>query len=170
MAVSHMMAPNFIFTFQRHDLQIQGQIRSKIQHGGWQPSWIHKMAIISQPVCRLTWCFVLGWGPRLSLDLSPSGLHTRTAVARNSCVSWAFLFLKRHSRISVYDTARFSTACIHPWGLSGGITAEGGQIVAHVTLRLKRGGEATKTKAGMIGWPDDWSNDRKGGRSFGRLR
>ena len=29
-----------------------------------------------------TWCFVLGWGFRLSLDFFVFALHTRTAVAR----------------------------------------------------------------------------------------
>jgi len=51
-----------------------------------------KMAITSQRLCRSTWYLVLGWGFRLSLDFYHRGLHTRTAVARNPCVSWAFLF------------------------------------------------------------------------------
>jgi len=34
----------------------------------WRPSWIYKMVITSQPVFRSTWCLVLGWGFRLSLD------------------------------------------------------------------------------------------------------
>ena len=52
-----------------------------------------KMAITSQPICRSTWCLAIGRGFRLSLDLFPRGLHTRTAVARNPCVSWDFLLL-----------------------------------------------------------------------------
>jgi len=50
-----------------------------------------KMAITSQPIFRWTWCLVLGWGLRLSVDFYHRGLYTRTAVARNPSVSWAFL-------------------------------------------------------------------------------
>jgi len=65
---------------------------SRLQDGDWRPSWIYKLAITSQPVCRSRWCLVLGWNFRLSLDLFPRGLHTRTVVARNPCVSWVFLY------------------------------------------------------------------------------
>jgi len=40
-----------------------------------------KMAITSQPVCRSTWCLVLGWGFRLSLDFQgPSYTHSRVTL------------------------------------------------------------------------------------------
>ena len=54
----------------------------KIQDGGQT-----KIAITSQPVCRSTGCLVLF----PALDFYHMG-HTRTTVARNPCVSWAFLF------------------------------------------------------------------------------
>ena len=39
-----------------------------------------QMAITSQPVCRSTWCLVLGLGFRLSLDFYHRGLHIRFAL------------------------------------------------------------------------------------------
>jgi len=51
----------------------------------------------SRPLLKLTynietWCLVLGWGFWLNLIFYHRGLHARTAVARNPCVSWAFLY------------------------------------------------------------------------------
>jgi len=65
----------------------------KIQDGSWRHLEYTKITITSQPVCRLTWCLDLEWGFRLSLDFYHGVLHTRTAVARNPCVSWDFLFV-----------------------------------------------------------------------------
>jgi len=56
-----------------------------------------KMAITSQPIkpfCRSAWCLVVWWGFWLSLVFYHRGLHTRAAVARNPCVSRAFLLIK----------------------------------------------------------------------------
>ena len=60
-----------------------------------------KMAITSQPVCRST-RYLVGWvfGPaelmvQLSNFKNSRWRYTRTAVARNPCVSWAFLLLNR---------------------------------------------------------------------------
>ena len=58
-----------------------------------------KMAITSQPLCRSTWCLVLGWGFRLRLVFYYMALNTRTAVARNPCVSWAFLYSRSGCRV-----------------------------------------------------------------------
>ena len=65
-----------------------------------------KMATTSQPVCRSTCYLVLGlFGSRVGFSgtaelmvqlwnfKNPRWQYTRTAVARNPCVSWAFLSL-----------------------------------------------------------------------------
>ena len=92
------------------------------------------MAKTSQPVCRSTWCLVLGWGFRLNLDFYRRGLHTRTAVARNSCqgrlLHWSMdaacvlektrgtkimhIFVKNGGRkIKGVERLNYSSACLH---------------------------------------------------------
>jgi len=68
---------------------ICGSIKSKMAVDG--DLGYTEMAITSQPVCRSTWCLVLGRGFRLSLDLYHRGLHACTAVARNPLRQLDFL-------------------------------------------------------------------------------
>ena len=61
-----------------------------------------EMAITSQPISLSKWCLVLWSGFWLSLDFYHRGRHTRTAVARNPCVSWVFLLLPRYAMQALY--------------------------------------------------------------------
>ena len=71
------------------------------------------MAITLQPVWRSTWCLVLGWGFRLSLDFFSRGLQTRSAVARNPCVSYAFLLIQSTPQFQFhYWLIMWQTHCV----------------------------------------------------------